>query len=451
MSSEALKENIKHIKEIVRELYVFTNQLELIQNLESSSNVVVNLKEKTLLKEAIISLQNQLKILNNTVPGLVENIKFYKKLETEKPIMFQTKEKFVQVEYRSEESEDKIFLTITEKDKQEFLENLSRSNLSMKQLKGKYAIEKEVANIGKPSLYSKLANNLFRNLSNKLIVNGYFSNLNRTLRKMNSIYILGTYVSMILFTMLVGFVASIFLFIFLLFFNISLTFPFISMVSEGILLRILQTIWLVFAIPIALGFFMYIYPVTEARSLGGRVDQELPFVVIHMSAIATSGVEPVNIFKIIIKSEEYKYTNKFFRKILNLINFHGEDLISALKKTSRTSPSIKLKELLDGLATSITSGGDIHQFLDKHSEDLLLDYKLDREKYIKTSETLMDIYISILIAAPMILLMLFVIIGSTNLLSIGFGTNILALLMILGIILLNVIFLGFLRLKQPIM
>jgi flagellar protein FlaJ len=193
---------------------------------------------------------------------------------------------------------------------------------------------------------------------------------------------------------------------------------------------------------------MYIFPASEGKNLGGKIEQELPFITIHMSAISTSGVEPSNIFGIILKSKEYKYTNTEFRKLINLINFQGYDLVSALRRVAQASPSVKLKELLEGMATSITSGGDLHSFLDKHAETLLFEHRLNREKNTKTSETFMDIYISIVIAAPMILLMIFVIMGSTGMCLGGINVEIMGFLIILIVALLNVGFLALLKLKQ---
>ena len=88
----------------------------------------------------------------------------------------------------------------------------------------------------------------------------------------------------------------------------------------------------------------------------------------------------------------------------------------------------------------------------ENSERLLFDYKLEREKYTKTAETFMNIYISIVIAAPMIFLMLFVIIGGTGLLSsfIGISVDVLGILIILLIVLLNLGFLLYLKFKQPV-
>jgi len=452
MTFTELNQNIKRIKEIIREMYVFTNQLEIIQRLESDKNIVINSQEKKLLKNTVSSLKIQLKILNNSIPPLTENIGFFKKLGIDRAqvVIKKPKENLVKVKYRPQKTKQVISLTIGDKDRKTFLENLSRSNLSINELKTKYAVEKPIGGFGKPSIYATISNRFFRKYSNKLLLNGKLEKLNLDLRKMNSPFVVGTYVSMILFTMTIAFGISLLLLVFLLFFNIGLTFPFISSVENSIISRFFNFFWIIFIMPLVTGILMYFYPQSEGKRLGEKVNQELPFVAIHMSAIATSGVEPVNIFKIIIKNEEYKYTRLEFRKLLNLINFQGHDLVTALKKISKSSSSGKLRALLDGLATTITSGGDLHEFLDKHAETLLFDYKLEREKYTKTSETFMDIYISIVIAAPMILLMLFVIMGSTGMYFMGLTTEIMSILIIMIIIFLNIGFLMFLKLKQPI-
>ena len=458
MTFNELEQNLKRIKEIIREIYVFTNQLDIIQKLERDKNIIINLQEKKLLNGTINSLEVQLKILNNSIPKLVENIGFFKKysapdkaeavVSTSKVNL--PKKDLVQVKYKPEKAKSPVSLTIGEKDRKRFLENLSRSNLSISQLKKKYGVEKPAAGFGKPNAYAKFSNRFFRKTSNKLLASGKLEKLNIELRKMNSPFVVGTYVSMILMTMCIMLGLGFLLFLVLLFFNLSFAFPFISFAKESIIMRFIKFFWIIFGIPFFTGVLMYFYPKSESKNIGGKIDQELPFVAIHMSAIATSGVEPVNIFKIIIKNEEYRYSRLEFRKLLNLVNFQGHNLVTALKKISRSSPSVKLRALLDGLATTITSGGDLHQFLDKHAESLLFDYRLEREKYTKTSETFMDIYISIVIAAPMILLMLFVIMGITGMYFMGLSTNVMSLLIIFIIIVLNIGFLIFLKLKQPI-
>ena len=449
MTFDALKENVAHMKKAVRELYIFTTQLDSIKNLETAGVSAIDIKEKALLDNVLKSLTNQLRILNNSIPAILQNIRFYKGLKEDK--IREKGEKLVKIRYESPEEKEKITLTIGNKDRKKFLENLSRSNLSVNKLKKKYTFKKPEIEFGKPSPYAKLSNHFFRNITNDLIAKGYFRRLNKDLRKINSPFLIGSYVSMIFFTTFIVLLASFFLFIVLLFVSVNLSFPFVSLVEESILVRFTKVFWIIFALPFAAALLMYFSPASEAKNFGKKIDQELPFVTIHMSAIATSGVSPLNIFKIILKSDEYKYSKIEFRKLMNLVNFHGKDFVTALRITSKSSPSAKLRELLDGLATTITSGGNLHQFLDKHAETLLFDYRLEREKYTKTSETFMDIYISIVIAAPMIFLMLFVIMGSTGALlgALGLSVNMLSFLIILSIVVLNILFLVFLNFKQP--
>ena len=167
-----------------------------------------------------------------------------------------------------------------------------------------------------------------------------------------------------------------------------------------------------------------------------------------MSAIAGSGVEPTKIFEIIVKSEEYPHTRKEIKKLLNKINLYGYDLVSALGESARLTSSSKLAELFKGLATTITSGGELTMFLDKRAETLVFDYKVEREKYNRIAETFMDIYISVVIAAPMMMTLLLVMMSLTGM-SYGLTIQATSLIIILVIGLLNIFFLIFLHLKQP--
>ena len=448
--SDELKENLRQMKEIVRELYTFSQQYENIGNFEYSSNIGVDRREKKLLREVIFFLTDQLKILNGSLPGLINRIGLYKGLTSKKETKITGGDQLTKIRYQHEEGKE-IALVISIKDKNRFLKNLSQSRFSIKKLKDKYAIEKKQITYKKSNSYARTSNKFFRKFSNELVAKGYFRKLNRSLRKINSKYVVSTYISMLLLASFLVMLGSIFLFIILLFFDISFLYPFISIVEEPLYLRMIKFFWIVPILPIICAILFYILPSAEAKNLGKKIDQELPFVTIHMSAIASSGVEPISIFRIILKGEDYKYTNIEFKKLMNLINFHGESTANALRKISTSTSSLKLKSLLNGLAVTITSGGELGEFLNQHAETMLFDYKLERERNNKISETFMDIYISVAIAAPMILLMIFVIIGSTGLIGnlFNLSTDVLSILLILSIVVLNIFFLLFLRIKQP--
>ncbi len=447
--TDEIKDNIRQMKEILREIYVFSQQYESIKNFEDNTNSEISEKEKGLLREIIVFLTNQLKILNNSIPALIERIGFYKQFSSKDNLKKTGGDNLIKIKYKLENGNN-IELTINAKDKEKFLENLSRSRFAIKSIKKKYSNEINTT-YKKPNSYLILSNKLFRRFSNDFIAVGYFNKLNRALRKINSRYVIGTYVSVMFLSAFLVLFFSIILFIFLLFFKISIIYPFVSFHEEPLYIRVLKCFWIILALPVLSTLLFYVVPFTEARELGKKIDRELPFVTIHMSAIASSGLEPVSIFKIILKGKDYKYTSIEFNKIMNLINFHGESIVNALRKISASTPSQKLKELLNGLAITITSGGELSDFLNQHAETMLFDYKLESERNNKISETFMDMYITIAIAAPMILLMMFVIIGSTGLIGNFFNLpiEVISSLLILSIIVLNIFFLVFLKIKQP--
>ena len=166
-----------------------------------------------------------------------------------------------------------------------------------------------------------------------------------------------------------------------------------------------------------------------------------------MSAIAGADIEPSNIFRIISISKEYPCIRKEAKKIMNQINIYGYDLITALKNVAAASSSESWTDLLNGISTTLKSGGDLSKYLNKKAESLLFEYRLKREKAIKSSETFMDIYISVVIAAPMLMMLLLIMMSISQ---IGLALSVPAItIIIVGVVsVINLLFLMFLHLNQ---
>jgi len=226
------------------------------------------------------------------------------------------------------------------------------------------------------SYYTKISSRFFSKVSLKLLSKESFSHMEGDLLRANLNFTPVGYVSIILMTTFLSFFVAGFLFFFFLFFNFTATMPIISRTATTIDVRFFQTFWILFAVPLATFFMMYIYPSLEKRSAEDAIDNELPFAAISMAAISSSMMNPARIFEILISTREYPALKKEFTKMINEINLYGYDLVSALKNTSKNSPSKKLSELLNGLATTITSGGDLSNFFDERAETLLFNYRI---------------------------------------------------------------------------
>ncbi|MEA3248561.1 MAG: hypothetical protein U9Q73_02535, partial [Nanoarchaeota archaeon] len=198
---------------------------------------------------------------------------------------------------------------------------LERETIKRIRLKEKNKLKKK--KVVKQSDYAKVSHILFSSLSKSLLGKESFHKMERDLVKGNLAYSPTGYVSVILFTTLLSFFVGGFLFFFFLFFNIGSTFPMITRATETINIRFLKVFWLLLAVPIGTFLTMYIYPHLEKTSTESRIDQELPFATIHMSAISGSMINPIKIFEIIVGTGEYPALQKEFTKLLNEINLYG--------------------------------------------------------------------------------------------------------------------------------
>ena len=444
-----LKAVIVQEKKIVKEI------THLFQSLEKTRHV----EERKMVVSQIRVLRDSLRIANKNIPGILKGTyvtqhlvkpspqSIKPKTPIQKEIMKVSPTKQVLKKPEKEKPRRRIRLIDPKIPKDLISSELEKETLKrLKRVEKK--ITKDVDKEKKPSKYTKLANKMFFNFSRKFVNNELFRTLKADLVKANLHYILPSYISVIFFTTLLVAIFGVFAFTFFLFFNIGLEYPVITRATTDLLDRFLKVSWILVAAPLGAFLSTYFYPSLEKKASEGKINQELPFATIHMSSISSSMIEPSKIFDIIIQTKEYPHMEKEFIKLINEINVHGYNLVNALRNRALHCPSSKLSELFNGLATTITSGGDLPDFFEKRSQTLLFEHKLEREKEIRASETFMDIYISVVIAAPMMLMLLLMMMKIGGL-GISLSTGMISLLMVLGVLLINIIFLTFLHLKQP--
>lgn len=434
MNLEKFQELIEKEKKIVREMQVVLRNLEKAKSSE----------DKRLINSHLVSLKKSLRETGKNAVQILSGINVVKSLQEAKQNISATAK---QPEQKKVEAGKKSKIGFGEKRK--LLSELEVSSLEKTTLKRLKEKEEEIKKqkIKKPSLYVKNSSKFFSKFSGELADKKSFISLKRDLIKANIQLMPKAYISVMLFTTFLSIFAGILIFIFFLFFSIGGKYV-VMRVTESFDIRLLKTFWILFAIPIGTFVFMFFYPSMEKKSAETKINQELPFAAIHMASISGSMIDPSKIFSIIISTGEYPHLSREFTKLINEINIYGYDLVSALRKVAFDSPSGKLSELLNGLATTITSGGDLPAFFDKRAQTLLFDHKLEREKYTKSAETFMDIYISVVIAAPMILMVLLMMMKISGL-GISLSTTMITLIMVLGVSAINVVFLTFLYLKQP--
>ncbi len=428
---DELKKNIEVEIQMLREISTYSRRIELATPYEEK-----------LLKNAILSLKESIRTINRSVPSLVKDISFAQKLPS-KP----RKTELENIGFQR--SDSSVNVTLQVKDREKFLESLSINESLIRRLRKEEKLEGEKTGEFKATRgYLKLSNRLFLERAGRLINKGWFRGLSVEISKANIDILFQTYIAMMILTTFISVFVGALLMVFLLFFNVAASWPIISSFRGNYLIRLSQIFWIPFVLPVLVFGFLYIYPASERKTIGKRLDQELPFAVIHMSAISGSGIAPSEIFRIIGGGKEYPYLRKEIRKILNQINLYGYDLVTAISNVAKNTSSAKFSELLSGLVTTINSGGNLKEFFEKRAETLLTTYRLEREKATRVAETFMDIYISVVIAAPMILMLLLIMIAVSGI-QVGFSLGVMTFIIVSTIALINIAFIAFLNVKQP--
>ena len=415
---------MSEIKKIIQDEKLIIKE---IRSLDNSLKKEKDIDDKKILELQINKLKETLKKKNNELINLLQKTSIKNPLKIPSKNIHKNNKK---VKRNNEKNNIKLIA-------------IEKSSLKRLQKKEKKKVVKKKKSGNK---YVGFANKMFSDQSEKLLKLEFFDKLKYELLKANLPFLSKNYISTILLTTLISFFVGIFIFIFFMIFNLGPEIPFITMVNEGLISRLSKIFWIPIIIPIITFFSMYIYPSLEKSSAGHKIDRELPFAAISMSAISGSMLDPSDIFEIMISTNDYPYLEKEFIKILNELNILGYDLINALKRAAMNSPSKKLAELLNGMSTTINSGGDLPDFFEKRAQTLLFEYRLEREKSTRSAETFMDIYISVVIAAPMILMLLLMMMKISGL-GLDLSISAITLIMILGVTVINFAFLVFLHLK----
>ncbi len=371
----------------------------------------------------------QLVLLNRAVPDLLKEWSPLRKSEVGSR-KSEGGGETVSISYVSPATKEKRYITINKKDKKEFLEKLKMSEGALVGIK-KLKAEEIGEIVHKPSAFVRMSNTFFRKYSEKFVPR--FGKLGKNLKKGNIRFLISSYLSMGIMASAIAFFVGLLIYVMLLIIDLGN--------------------WTYFPLPFGLMglvmFSFYFYPLSEASSIQKKISQELPFATIHMSAIAGSDIEPTKIFKIIARSKEYPNIGKEIRKVITQTDVYGYDLVTSLKNVAIRTSNKKLGELFSGMATNIMTGGSLKNYLEKKSENFLVDYRLERQKYSDLAGTFMDVYISILIAAPLVLMMMFIVM---NVAGLGLGVltiNMLLFLSVIGIVIVNIVFIVVLNLKQP--
>ncbi len=168
------------------------------------------------------------------------------------------------------------------------------------------------------------------------------------------------------------------------------------------------------AVAVMTGALAVNYPSIAASERKKKIENTLPFATIYLNTISRAGFPPQDLFKMISKFKEYGEISEEAKKISAEVNTLGIDLPTALNNAIIRSPSNSWTELLAGMKTTITIGGDLGKFLSEKAKGFVADYQRRLQEFSNFLTLMIEIYITLVIVGAV-----FFIITTSIMVSIG--------------------------------
>lgn len=195
----------------------------------------------------------------------------------------------------------------------------------------------------------------------------------------------------------------------------------------------------------------YIYPLYRADKLKRELEDELPFTTGYMAILTGAGVSSEKIFYSLSNLSVPLAVSLEAKNVVRDVNLFGLDIISALEEASKRTPSERFHEMLEGLISTIHSGGNLTAYLREKSRQSMKLKRISLRKFSDTLSILSEFYVALLVTGPLLLVIMLAVMamlggGSLGILS---PDLLLSMLTYLGIPLGSIVFLIILDAVSP--
>ncbi|MFH1420435.1 MAG: type II secretion system F family protein [Candidatus Aenigmatarchaeota archaeon] len=241
--------------------------------------------------------------------------------------------------------------------------------------------------------FLKLSRRLFKPYASML--KPYFRDIAKSLQKSNMGYTVEEYLSLALFLVTITFVVE----------SVFLTMIF-SIILQNALFALVLGLVLSIAVTCGLVFLFYIYPGTAAGNREKNIEKMLPFATAYLTAIASGNVQMSAMFETLSKFEKYGEIGIEAKTIARNIDLFGMTAVESIRRVAERTPSEDLRDLLFGVNNILISGGNIMDYLDGQSNELMASYRRAITKYAQNLSLFVEIYLTLLITGSVFFIVL---------------------------------------------
>jgi len=188
--------------------------------------------------------------------------------------------------------------------------------------------------------------------------------------------------------------------------------PFLSVIN------LLVSLFVAFSTGLLTLLIMYLYPGMKASARKGPISKNLPYIANFLTLLSSSNVPPSTIFKSMAKIDTLKEVRLEFGNIVRDIEVFGNDLMSSILENAKLTASDDLRDILIGYVSTVRTGGSPTQYLKITSDKISKERLSKLDMMLESLSAIAEIYIMMLVAAPLLFVVLFATLG-----MIGGGTG----------------------------
>ena len=156
---------------------------------------------------------------------------------------------------------------------------------------------------------------------------------------------------------------------------------------------------------------MYIYPGMKASNRKGPIENNLPYVANFLTLLSSSNVPPSTIFKSMSKIDTLKEVKLEFSNIVRDVELFGSDLMNSILDNAKLCPNDQLRDVLTGYVATVRTGGNPTEYLKISSESITKERIGKLDMMLESLSAMAEIYIMVLVAAPLLFVVLFATLG----------------------------------------
>jgi len=170
--------------------------------------------------------------------------------------------------------------------------------------------------------------------------------------------------------------------------------------------RILVSGLAIVLLPIMTYFLLMGSPASRGKTRSRDIDRRIAAAMSFISAMASADVNIDVIFKELSRQKVYGEITQEAAWITRDTELLGSDILSAIKKAARRSPSAKFQDFLQGVITTSTSGGQLKPYFLLKAEEYQKENKLTLKSQMETLGMLAESFVTVVVAFPLFLVLI---------------------------------------------